>query len=298
MSAVNATRVAVIGAPTAVRDDLVAALDSSGYQTRCIVIDEYELTPESDELACAMHALRGCAVAVIASHRQPGGDRMAKALCDLAVVPCLGGPPTGLANDAWATRLAAQALGLRAPQSILVTRENADHVAGLLAADLPLVVRPVAAGPREGATLARAALAGTRDELVAALESAFAVDERVLVDEALPGREVDVAVLGRPGGRRIVAAAPEELSDRQVKELEVAAVTMYDALACTGPARIRFVLAAAGPVLNEVDAGGGLARRSPVAQAFAAAGIGYETLLDMLVTDARHAAGRSLAVVR
>jgi D-alanine-D-alanine ligase len=292
VSAVDTTGVAVIGSATAERDDMAAALRSIGYQPHSISIDERGTGRGVGEIDRAVRALQGCVVAVIASRRPCESGRMAQALCDLAGVPCVGGPPTGLANDAWAIRLAAQALGLRVVQSILVTRENADHVGGLLAADLPLVVRPVAASPRHGATLA-----GTRDELVAALESAFTVDDRVLVDEALPGRELDVAVLGRPGGQRIVAAAPAELADRQVKELEVAAVTMYDAIACAGPVRIRFVLADAGPVLGEVDAGGGLARSSPVAQTFATAGVGYENLLDMLVMDSRHAAGRSLAVV-
>ena len=85
-----------------------------------------------------------------------------------------------------------------------------------------------------------------------ALAAAFALDDRVLVEEVVAGREVDVAVLGRPDGSRVVAPAleivadgifdhatkydgsadfriPAALADAERKALEEAAVAMYDA---------------------------------------------------------------------
>ena len=40
-------------------------------------------------------------------------------------------------------------------------------------------------------------------------ERRFAVDDRVLVEELVTGREIDLAVLGRPYGERVVAPALE-----------------------------------------------------------------------------------------
>jgi D-alanine-D-alanine ligase len=151
------------------------------------------------------------------------------------------------------------------------------------------------------------------EELAGALEAAFALDDRVLVEEVVVGREVDVAVLGRPGGARVVAPAlevvvdgvfdhatkydgsacfrvPAPLTDPERAALEAAAVAVYDALGCAGVARVDFFLTARGLVLNEVNTMPGFTEHSQVPRMFAAAGTSYADLLDLLVRDALEAA--------
>lgn len=60
----------------------------------------------------------------------------------------------------------------------------------------------------------------------------------------------------------------------------------FDALGCAGVARIDFFLTSAGPVLNEVNTMPGFTVHSQVPKMFAAAGLPYPELLDLLVTDA------------
>ena len=102
-------------------------------------------------------------------------------------------------------------------------------------------------------------------DLDAALAAAFALDDRVLVEDVVVGREVDVAVLGRPDGSRVVAPTleivtdglfgheekyggtadfriPADLDETDTKTLEDAAVAVYDALGCAGVARVDFFL--------------------------------------------------------
>jgi len=55
---------------------------------------------------------------------------------------------------------------------------------------------------------------------------------------------------------------------------------------CAGVARIDFFLTATGPVLNEVNTMPGFTEHSQVPKMFAAAGLPYPELLDLLVTDA------------
>ena len=141
------------------------------------------------------------------------------------------------------------------------------------------MVKPVAAGSSHGVTLVSDAGA-----LAPALDAAFALDDRVLVEDVVDGREIDVAVLGRPDGARVVAPALEIVVDglfdygdevrrprrlpgpgrplrgRRARQLEDAALAMYDALGCAGVARIDFFLTDDGPVLNEVNTD---ARASP-----------------------------------
>jgi len=131
----------------------------------------------------------------------------------------------------------------------------------------------------------------------------------VLAEDVISGREIDLAVLGRADGTRTVAPpleimgdgifgyqdkyggqadlrVPAALGDADRTALEAAAVTMFDALGCAGVARIDFFLTAAGPVLNEVNTMPGFTEHSQVPKMFAAAGLPYPELLDLLVTDA------------
>jgi D-alanine-D-alanine ligase len=79
---------------------------------------------------------------------------------------------------------------------------------------------------------------------------------------------------------------PAAIRDDDRAALATAAVTMFDALGCAGVARIDFFLTAAGPVLNEVNTMPGFTEHSQVPKMFAAAGLPYPELLDLLVADA------------
>src|SRR5690606_25882813 len=64
------------------------------------------------------------------------------------------------------------------------------------------------AGSSHGVTLVR-----RPEQLGPALDAAFALDDRVLVEELLVGREVDVAVLAGPDGVRV--SPPLEITVRE-----------------------------------------------------------------------------------
>mgnify|MGYP002380501137 CR=1 FL=1 len=250
-------------------------------------------------LADAVAVLASCAAVFPALHGVHGEDGTLAALCDLVGVPCIGSPLAAgaLAMDKWATKLVAAAVGVRTADGVLLTRGTPYSFSGTV------VVKPVTAGSSHGV-----ALVGAAAELGPALEAAFDLDDRVLVEEVIIGREIDVAVLGRPSGARVVAPAlevvrdgifdteakyggsadfriPAVLDDAERKGLEDAAVAMYDALGCGGVARIDFFLTDDGPVLNEVNTMPGFTRESQVPKMFAAAGTSYAELLDLLVHD-------------
>ncbi len=131
----------------------------------------------------------------------------------------------------------------------------------------------------------------------------------MLVEDVVVGREVDVAVLRRADGSLLVSPPleivanglfdydakyggaadfriPADLDDRDTKALEDAALAMYDALGCSGVARVDFFLADDGPVLNEVNTTPGMTGSSQVPRMFAAVGLPYPDLLDELVRGA------------
>ena len=251
-------------------------------------------------LSGAVELLRTCQVVVPMLHGKHGEDGTLAALCDLAGVAYVGSPlrAGALAMDKWVTKLVAEAVGVATAPGQLLTRADA----GEYTWRGPVVVKPAAAGSSQGVSLVE-----TADRLPAALAEAFSYDDRVLVEEVVYGREIDIAVLGRPAGRVVAPAleivadgifdsrtkydgsarfvVPAALDDAARKELEQAAVAMYDALGCAGVARIDFFWTERGAVLNEVNTAPGFTEQSQVPKMFAAAGMSYADLLDMLVTD-------------
>lgn len=309
------TRVAVIGGGRNCEHEVSLAsaaavadtLEKVGYQAVRLTIDPAGVWRDPADraigLAGAVHFLRSCAVAFPVLHGPHGEDGTLAALCDLADMPWVGSPigAGALAMDKWATKLVAGALGIATTPARLLTPGARSYTF-----THPVVVKPVAAGSSRGVTLVRDA-AG----LGPALEAAFAHDDRILVEDLVIGREIDLAVLGRPDGSRVVAPAleivvpegeifdyaakyegspefliPAPLDDVSRTRLEQAAESMYDALGCAGVARVDFFLTTQGPVLNEVNTTPGFTAQSQVPRMFAANGTSFEALLDLLVRDA------------
>lgn len=286
------------------------ALDPAAYEVVALTIgrdgqwleDDRPLgTSKATSLAEAVLVLTSCDVVLPLLHGPQGEDGTLAALCDLAGVPCAGSPlrAGALAMDKHATKLVAESVGVRTARGRLVTAADRVEFAG------PVVVKPVAAGSSFGVALVR-----TEADLEPALRAAFALDERVLVEEVVTGREIDVAVLDDPaGGRRVGPPleivvhnglfdtttkydgsaefqVPARLTDAETTAITEAALRVYDALGCRGLARVDFFLTVDGPVLNEVNTMPGLTAASQVPRMFAADGLSYPNLLDQLIRSA------------
>jgi D-alanine-D-alanine ligase len=306
------TRVAVVGggqncehsvslaSAAAVAD----ALDPTAYDVVRLTIGEDGAWHDDERplpLGEAVAVLQSCAAVLPVVHGPRGEDGSLAALCELAGVAYVGsGVGAGaLAMDKWATKLVAGALGIATAPGVLLTAATA----ATYAFTHSVVVKPVAAGSSHGVTLVREA-----GRLTAALDAALALDDRVLVEDVVVGREIDVAVLGTVDGGRVVSPAleivvdgwfdfdakygggadfriPAALDDVARKDLEEAALAVYDALGCAGVARVDFFVTDDGPVLNEVNTMPGFTEQSQVPKMFAAAGVPYAELLDRLVRD-------------
>jgi D-alanine-D-alanine ligase len=308
------TRVAVIGGGRSCEHEVslasaasvAAGLDPEAYDVVTLTIGRDGTWRDRGgrpmSLAGAAQVLRGCDVGFPVVHGPHGEDGTLAALCDLAILPYVGSPvgASALAMDKWATKLVADALGLATAPGRLVTASSAEA----LTWTGPVVVKPVAAGSSLGVSLA-----GEPADLGPALEAALALDSRALVEEVVAGREIDVAVLRRADGSIMVPPAleivgdklfdydakygghavfhiPAPLTETERKSLVDAAVATYEALGCSGVARVDFFLTETGPVLNEVNTIPGMTVHSQAPRMFAAAGLPYPDLLDELVRGA------------
>jgi D-alanine-D-alanine ligase len=169
---------------------------------------------------------------------------------------------------------------------------------------LPCFVKPANLGSSVGVSKAH-----DRDELVAALELAFSYDEWVLVEEAIVGREIELAVLGNtdlrvsvPGEVKPAAefydyedkyldgqaelVIPADLPAEVVVQLQDLARRAYRALRAEGMARVDFLYeeGGRGPLLNEINTIPGFTPISMYPKLWEASGLPYDELIDELVT--------------
>jgi D-alanine-D-alanine ligase len=181
---------------------------------------------------------------------------------------------------------------------------------------VPCVVKPARLGSSVGISMVRA-----EADLPAALELAFAHDEKILVEELLDGVEVECSVLGNDdpiasvpgeivplasdwydyeakyaeGGMELVVPprVPAEAAAR-VQELAVAAFLASD---CEGMARVDFFVRPDGEVVvNELNTIPGFTATSVYAKLFEATGVPYPRLLDRLVALALERRDRRAAL--
>lgn len=303
-------RVAVIGGGQNYEHDVSvasaasvrSALDGLGHDVVALTIgrDGAWRGGRALSLPEVITVLQSCDVVFPAVHGPRGEDGSLAALLEFAGVRYVGsGVGAGaLGMDKWATKLVAEAVGVRTARGDLVT------AGGVLAVELPVVVKPVAGGSSFG--VSRADDAAGLDTAIAA---ALAMDDRVLVEQVVVGREVDIAVLARADGSRLLSApleivapglfdtatkydgsadfrVPAVLQPEDLVALEAAALAVFDAIGCAGVARVDFFLTDHGPVLNEVNTMPGMTAASQVPRMYAAVGLEYPALLEELLTAA------------
>jgi D-alanine-D-alanine ligase len=179
----------------------------------------------------------------------------------------------------------------------------------------PLWVKP----SRLGSSVGISKVAGTGDELDAAVELARRHDPRVIVEAPAAGHEVECSLLGneqvdasqpgevvtnggwydyenkyREGGMELVVPAP--ISADQINEVRELAVKAFRLGACSGLARCDFFVEPDGTVLvNEINTMPGFTQTSVYAKLWQASGLEYPALCDRLVVLAveRHQRARS-----
>ena len=256
----------------------------------------------------AIRVLRDCDVVIPMVHGRGGEDGTLAALCEIIGVPYVGsGVQAGaIGMNKNMTKVVAESVGIRTAPAILLDRASAQQYSFRG----PVVVKPNSGGSSVGV-----ALVTTAADLSAAIDQALSMDDRVLVEQVVVGREIDIAVMRRAVGSLLISPAleieidglfdehakygggavfriPAALDASTLVDLERGAGLMYDALGCSGVARFDFFLTADGLVLNEVNTTPGFTAQSQVPRMFASAGIPYEDLLDLLIDDALSSTNR------
>ncbi|MEI4770717.1 D-alanine--D-alanine ligase [Psychrobacillus sp. FJAT-51614] len=167
----------------------------------------------------------------------------------------------------------------------------------------PLFVKPANLGSSVGITKAT-----NREELLKAVEFAFKYDRKIIVEQGIVARELEMSVLGNDAPRCSVAgevlptkdfydyeakyedgttnyAIPANVSTELLKKMEDAAIRAFKVLDCSGLVRADFFVTENEEVLiNEVNTMPGFTPISMYPKLWIESGLSYSDLIEELIT--------------
>lgn len=239
-------------------------------------------------------------VVFVALHGGAGENGKVQSVLDLARVPYTGSGVRAsvLAMDKILAKMLFERFDVPTPSWREVNASDTDGDEAAAALGFPLVVKPAAAGSTVGISVVR-----SDDELPAALGIARSLDDRVLVETFVSGRELTVGVLD---GRAlpVVEIVPESgfydydakytagkscyevparLPEADSRRLQTLAERAVSALGCRGGPRVDFRLSENGePFCLEVNTIPGLTPTSLLPKAALEDGTDFAHLVEQL----------------
>jgi len=251
-------------------------------------------------------------------HGENGEDGAMQGLLQMAGIPYVGPhvAASAVAMDKTLTKLVVDQAGIRQASWMLVRSGDVDARLDWVMDQAekkfayPVFVKPAGTGSSVGVSKA-----ADREALKIALVKAATYDTKVLVEEFISGREVEVAVMGNESpvasicgeidsGAEFydydakyvtdtsVAYIPARISEDVTERVRDAAVRIYSAIGCQGLSRVDFFVTYEGDevVFNEINTLPGFTSISMFPKLFAASGIPAEQLVEELLKLAMEAA--------
>ena len=250
-------------------------------------------------------------------HGENGEDGAMQGLLQMAGIPYVGPhiSASAVAMDKSLTKLVVDHAGVpQAAWQLVRDAELENHMENTL--DLlenrfryPMFVKPAGTGSSVGVSKA-----ADRDVLRSSLRYAAKYDKKILVEEFIRGREIEVAVMGNDNPVASIcgeidsgaefydydakyvtdtstAYIPARLPDDVEEVVREAAIKVYRAVGCQGLSRVDFFVTfdENRVVFNEINTIPGFTSISMCPKLFAASGIPYPQLIDELISLALEA---------
>ena len=204
--------------------------------------------------------------------------------------------------------------GLSVAAGIVVTSKNFELPSNLT---FPLFVKPARSGSSRGTTKVK-----QKSDLASAVEHALSFDTKVIIEQAVVGKEIECAVLQADGkitasevGQISISSkfefydfqakyldnsmeliVPAELPAGVQSKIQQAAITAFNAAGCEGLARVDFFYSTQGEIIiNEINTMPGFTPTSVYPKLIEKNGINYQELITKLITTAQT---RSASITR
>ena len=303
---------------------VIKALDSTKYDITAVGITRegkwVVAQPQADVLVAdgeptsitpIVEQARGDARTVIFPllHGPLGEDGTIQGVLELANIAYVGTGVLGsaVAMDKGVAKQVLHANGIPQPKYVSLREAHVNEAALLHAADtlgLPVFVKPANMGSSVGVSKAHSI-----DEMRSAVQHALTYDEWVLIEEAVVGREIEVAVLGNVHARASIPGeiipgnefydyadkyigdgaqliVPANLTADEVEAVQHLAIVIFHTLRAEGMARVDFFYEQHGRgfLCNEINTIPGFTPISMYPKLWQASGMSYPALLDELIT--------------
>ena len=252
-------------------------------------------------------------------HGENGEDGTIQGLCDLAGIPCVG---CGLLASALSMnkdimKIVAKHIGLPQGKYLVFPRyelENIDEVTKKIRYQLgyPCFIKPSSAGSSIGISKAN-----NKKEVIEGLKIAAGFSDKVIVEKAIVGREIECGVLGsgddikvsvtgevlaadefytydakyhNPDSKTVIPAPIPEETSELIRQM---AAAIFKAVNGSGLSRVDFFLTEEGQVIfNEINTVPGFTGISLFSMVWEASGVPLPDLLDRLIEIATGVPGR------
>ena len=244
-------------------------------------------------------------------HGENGEDGAMQGLLQMAGIPYVGPhvAASAVAMDKTLTKLVVDHAGVPQAAWQLVRASELDNHMETTLTELemrfryPMFVKPAGTGSSVGVSKA-----ADREALRAALLCAAKYDRKILVEEFIHGREIEVAVMGNDNPVASIcgeidsgadfydydakyitdtstAYIPARISDEVAEIVREAAVRVYSAIGCQGLSRVDFFVTYEENrvVFNEINTIPGFTSISMYPKLFEASGIPYPQIIDELI---------------
>lgn len=244
---------------------------------------------------------RAADVVFLALHGENGENGKVQACFDLMGISYTGAGhfSSAIAMDKGMTKTVLTAAGVPMPAGALLKKEERLPSLAELGMELPAVVKTCCGGSSVGVYITR-----TEEEYEKALSEAFSLEDRVLVEEYISGREFSVGVVAgeaypvieiapkegfydyknkyQPGAT--VETCPAQLTNQQAAQMQSYARMGCEALGITSYARLDFLMREDGRIYClEANTLPGMTPTSLLPQEAQAVGIDYPSLCERLI---------------
>ncbi len=330
---------------------VINALDKALYSIACLAGDKdgnWYLTPsekiinddpaqpliikniDSQKVSLSTNLFQGVYAVLPIMHGSFFEDGRLQGFLDHADVAYIGSGhlASAMGMDKAVTKLIAASAGVKiAPYELLrkcYLNDKRDEIIerAVKTFGFPLFIKPVCLGSSVGIHRVNSLA-----ELNLAIKDAFCYDNKVLIEQAVKGRELEVAVLKQQDNIMVSIAGevcmvdiedfysyeakyqnkvsaqlimPASLSKEQLSQLQEAAKLTFEVLECDGLARVDFFLEEKTGkfILNEINSMPGVTQISMYPKLWQCSGIEYSQLLNKLIEQANWSYMQTTKLVR
>ncbi|WP_088102241.1 D-alanine--D-alanine ligase family protein [Halalkalibacter urbisdiaboli] len=242
----------------------------------------------------------------IGLHGRFGEDGKVQAMLDMLDLPYVGSGVQGsaLAMDKAKAKVFFAREGTRVAKEQVLYKHHYKRESFETSIPFPVVVKPNQEGSTIGLTIAE-----DQEALLNGIDEAFRLDETVLLEEFIAGKEVTVAVMGNRGSEKALPVVeivpknkyydyeskyaaggsehfvPARLTEEQTAYVQKHAVLAHQALGCNIYSRVDFIVPEdeTDPVILEVNTLPGMTPTSLYPDAAREIGLSYEDMVEKLI---------------